>query len=84
MIGAYDEDVTYTVRNFLSTKLPESLFVMLDECLQDIYVEIDEEDNLREVVVLCNQYLEGTGYKLHLEFEDSYYAGAYFLSVVES
>ena len=56
---------------------------MLEESLDQIYVDADDEDNLMDIIDLCNEYLEGTGYSLNLVFEDTYYDGAYFLSVVE-
>lgn len=46
--------------------------------------DVDGEDNLKEKVDLCGQCLENTGYSLRLDFDDTYYAGVYFLSVVMS
>ena len=54
---------------------------MLEECLDQSYV--DDEDNLMNIIDLCNEYLEDTGYSLNLVFDDTYYDGAYFLSVLE-
>ena len=53
----------------------------LEECLDQSYV--DDEDNLMYIIDDCNEYLEGTGYSLNLVFDDTYYDGAYFLSVLE-
>ena len=80
-VGAYDEDIADKVRRYLQSKLPENLFEMLEESLDQIYV--DDEDNLMYIIDDCNEYLEGTGYSLNLVFEDTYYDGAYFLSVIE-
>ncbi len=80
-VGAYDEDIADKVRRYLESKLPENLFEMLEECLDKIYA--DDEDNLMYIIDLCNEYLEDTGYSLNLVFEDTYYDGAYFLSVLE-
>lgn len=80
-VGAYDEDIADKVRRYLESKLPENLFEMLEESLDQIYV--DDEDNLMYIIDHCNEYLEGTGYSLNLVFDDTYYDGAYFLSVLE-
>lgn len=80
-VGAYDEDIADKVRRYLESKLPENLFEMLEESLDQIYV--DDEDNLMYIIDDCNEYLEDTGYSLNLVFEDTYYDGAYFLSVIE-
>lgn len=82
LIGGYEEDVTQKVCDFIRRKLPENLFSTVQECLQNIYVDIDDEDNLKEKVGLCNQHLENTDYLLRLDFDDTYYAGVYFLFVV--
>ena len=82
LIGGYEEDVTQKVCDFIKQKLPENLFSTVQECLQNIYVDIDDEDNLKEKVGLCNQCLENTDYLLRLDFDDTYYVGVYFLSVV--
>lgn len=83
-IGGYEEDVTQKVSGFLKQKLPEDLFSAIQKHLQNIYVDIDDVDNLKEKVDLCNQCLENTGHSLRLDFDDTYYAGVYFLSVVLS
>lgn len=83
-IGGYEEDVSQRVSDFLRQKLPEELFASILKHLQNVYVDIDDEDNLKEKVDLCNQCLEGTDYSLRLDFDDTYYAGIYFLSVVKT
>lgn len=82
LIGGYEEDVTQRVCGFLRQKLPENLFSAMGEYLQNVYVDIDGEDNLKERVELCEQRLENSGYSLRLDFDDTYCAGVYFLSVV--
>ena len=47
-IGGYDNDVTEKVRDFLKQKLPEDLFSAIQKCLQNIYVDIDEDDTLEK------------------------------------
>lgn len=82
MIGGYEEDVTQKVTDFLKQQLPNNLFELIQKNLQNIYVDIDTEDNLREKIELCNRYLTDTGYFLKLDFDDTYYAGVYFVSVI--
>lgn len=82
-VGAYDEDLADKVWCYLDSKLPESLFEMIEGCLDLLYVDADDEDNLTDIIDFCNKYLEGTSYSLNLVFEDTYYDGAYFLSVIE-
>ena len=84
LIGGYEEDVTQKVAGFLEQRLPEDIFAALREHLQNIYVDIDEEDNLKDKIDLCSQCLADTKYSLQLDFDDTYYAGVYFLSVVSS
>ena len=82
LIGGYEEDVTQKISDFLKQRLPEELYFKMQEYLKKIYVDIDEEDNLEEKIGLCNQSLKATDYSLQLDFDDTYYAGAYFLSVI--
>ncbi len=82
LIGGYEEDVTEKITEFLKQQLPDNIFSAIQEHLQNLYVDIDEEDNLDEKIGFCNQYLADTNYSLRLEFDDTYYAGAYFLSVI--
>lgn len=81
-IGGYEEDVTQKVSAFLKQKLPANLFSAMQKHLQNVYVDIDDEDNLKEKVNLCNQCLENTDCALRLDFDDTYCAGVYFLSVI--
>lgn len=84
LIGGYEEDVTQKVACFLKQRLPEDVFCTMQEHLQNLYVDIDAEDNLKEKIDLCNRCLANTDYLLQLDFDDTYYAGAYFLSVISS
>ena len=83
-IGGYEEDVTQKVASFLKQMLPEDVFCIIQEHLQNLYVDIDADDNLEEKIGFCNQCLVDTDYSLQLEFDDTYYAGTYFLSVISS
>jgi len=82
LIGGYEEDICQKATDFLKQHIPGNIFFTIQEHLQKLYVDIDAEDNLEEIVGLCNQYLADTGYLLQLKFDDTYCAGAYFLSVV--
>lgn len=84
LIGGYEEDVTQKVSSFLKQRLSEDVFCIIQEHLQNLYVDIDADDNLEEKIDFCNQCLVDTDYLLQLNFDDTYYAGAYFLSVISS
>lgn len=84
LIGGYEEDITQKVTVFLKQRLPEDVFFTVSEHLQNLYVDIDAEDNLEKKIDFCNRYLVDTDYLLQLDFDDTYYAGAYFLSVILS
>ena len=81
LIGGYEEDVTQKVADFLKQQLPKDIFLSIQEHLQDLYVDMDAENNLEEKIDLCNQCLADTDHSLQLDFDDTYYAGVYFLSV---
>lgn len=81
LIGGYEEDVTQKVADFLKQQLPKDTFLTIQEHLQNLYVDMDAEDNLEEKISLCNQCLADTVHSLQLDFDDTYYAGIYFLSV---
>ncbi|MDE6566713.1 MAG: hypothetical protein K2K70_03140 [Lachnospiraceae bacterium] len=83
LIGGYEEDVTQKITDFLIHRIPENIFITIQEFLQKLYVDIDAEDNLEEAIGFCNQRLADTDYSLQLQFDDTYYAGAYFLSVYQ-
>ena len=82
LIGGYEEDVTEKITDFLKKQLPDDIFLTIQEVLQELYVDIDGEDNLKEKIGLCSQRLTDKDYSLRLDYDDTYYAGAYFLSVI--
>ena len=84
LLSGYEGDVTKKVTTFLKKKLPEDIFFTMQEHLQNFFVDIDAEDNLKKKIDFCNQCLADTNYLLQLDFDDTYYAGAYFLSVMNS
>lgn len=81
-IDGYAEDVTKQVSAFLQSKLPESIFALLKDVLIDLYVDLGTRDTLQDRVSACNKILESYGYRIQLDFEDTYCAGTYFLQVV--
>lgn len=81
LIGGYEEDAISKVSTFLKGHLPETIFVGIQKYLQDIYVDIDDRDNLQEKIEICNQLLLDSGYYIHIDSDDTYCALAYFLSV---
>lgn len=81
MIDGFEGDVTEKVTDFLNRKLPENAFSLIRDSLQNIYVDIDAENNLEETVELCNQHLADIDYSLRLDFDDTYCAGVYFLRI---
>ena len=62
--SGYEEDVTEKVVAFLQKKLPKAEFHLIVDYLRDLYVDIDERDNLEEKMGLCNQYLACAGYSI--------------------
>ncbi len=84
LIGGYDEDVSQKVQSFLKEKLPSDLFGAIEPELEGVYVDIDDEDNLQAKIELCNQRLKGSVFSIHVDYEDTYCAGAYFLWVERS
>lgn len=50
---------------------------------ENLYVDIDEEDNIKEKMEYCNQQIQNTRYSIKIKQEDTYCIGAYFLSVVQ-
>ena len=83
LIGCYEGEVKVQVTSFLKMKLPEDVFLLIEESLENIYVDIDEENNIKEKIECCNQKLQNTHYYISVIYEDTYCAGAYFLSVVQ-
>lgn len=81
LIGGYEEDATSKVSAFLKGHLPEIIFTGIQKYLQDIYVDIDDRDNLQEKIEICNQLLSDSGYYILIDSDDTYCALAYFLSV---
>lgn len=82
LIDGYKGDATLQVTSFLKTKLPEDIFKMIEVNLKNLYVDIDGEDNIKEKIEYCNKKIKNTCYSIKVEYEDTYCAGVYFLSVI--
>ena len=83
LIGGYEGDATSQVASFLKSKLPENIFSKIEGNIENLYVDVDDEDNIKEKIDCCNQKMKDSGYFINVEYEDTYCAGAYFLSVVQ-
>ena len=70
------------VERFLKEKLPETAFDCIRGHLSGWYVDLGTKDTMEEKTADCNRALQGTGYSVKAEFEETYCAGAYFLSVM--
>ena len=81
MIGGYDEDVTVAVEGFLQEKLTDNVFDVIKNDIQQIYVDLGTRDNLEERIKVLNRQLEKHGYLIRLDYDETYCAGVYFLSV---
>lgn len=82
-IGGYEGDAEDKVCSYLRRYLPPELYEKTKGIMQNLYVDMDEDDQLEKRVCQCNQILEASGYRIQLEFDDTYYTGVYFLSVTE-
>ena len=83
LIGGYEGDATSQVNSFLKSKLPENIFSKIECNIENLYVDVDDEDNIKEKIDCCNQKMKDSGYFINVAYEDTYCAGAYFLSVVQ-
>lgn len=81
LIGGYEEDVTERVKTFLKHQLPESIFHLISDDLQNLYVDLDTMDTLVEHINICNNHLKTTAYFIQVDYDEMYCAGEYFLSV---
>lgn len=81
LIGGYSEDVTEEVTMFLEKQLPTDIFYTIKRDIQQIYVDLDAKNNLEEQIGILNKKLEQKGQLIRLDYDETYCAGAYFLSV---
>lgn len=83
VIGAYEGDVTQMVNQYLKANLTDEVFSMINSIASNWYVDMDEEDKFEKMVDMCNEMLEAIPYTLVANFDDTYCAGVYFLSVTQ-
>lgn len=81
LIGGYSEDVTEEVTSYLAKNLPTEIFNTIKADIQQIYVDLDAKNNLEEQIGILNKKLEQKGHLIRLDYDETYCAGAYFLSV---
>ena len=81
LIGGYSENVTEEVTMFLEKQLPTDIFNMIKDDIQQIYVDLDIKNNLEERIGILNKKLEQEGHLIRLDYDETYCAGVYFLSV---
>ena len=86
LIGGYEGDVGEKAALFLKKRLTHREFQSIQDEIRQLHVDIDDDlgryDNLAGKIAGCNALLKSTGRLLHLEFDDTYCAGVYFLSVM--
>jgi len=81
LLGGYHGDATQAVLDCLKEKIPAELWEKLDT-LAPIIIDIDElNGTLEKQIAPYQEVLESAGFTVHIDFEDIYCAGAYFLSV---
>ena len=81
LLGCYEGDVTRKVLDYLKGRIPEELLEKLSG-LAPIVIDIDELGGaLEKQIVPYQETLTQVGFAFHIDFEDIYCAGAYFLSV---
>ena len=81
VIGAYEGDTTEKLNSYLQLHLPNELYTAIQHHIQTIFVDMDEDDALETQIASCNTTLAHTGYQIHLQFDDTYCTGVYFLSI---
>jgi len=81
LLGCYEGEVTEKVLGYLKDRIPAELWEKLG-ALAPIIIDIDERNGtLEKQIVPYQEVLESAGFTAHIDFEDVYCAGAYFLSV---
>ena len=81
LLGCYEGDATRKVLDYLKGRIPEELLEKLSG-LAPIVIDIDELGGaLEKQIVPYQETLTQVGFAFHIDFEDIYCAGAYFLSV---
>ena len=81
LLGCYEGEVTQKVLGWLKGRIPDELLEKLSG-LPPIVIDVDEMNGaLEKQIAPYQEILAPTGYSFHIDFEDIYCAGAYFLSI---
>ena len=81
LLGCYEGEATRKVLDWLKDRIPEELLEKLSG-LAPIVIDIDElGGTLEKQIAPYQEALTQAGFSFHIDFEDIYCAGAYFLSV---
>ena len=81
LLGCYEGEATQKVLGWLKGRIPDELLEKLSG-LPPIVIDVDELNGaLEKQIAPYQEILAPTGYSFHIDFEDIYCAGAYFLSV---
>lgn len=81
LLGCYEGEATQKVLDYLKGRIPNQLLEKLSS-LAPIVIDADELDGtLEKQIAPYQKILTQAGFSFHIDFEDVYCAGAYFLSV---
>ena len=81
LLGCYEGEATQKVLDYLKGRIPNELLEKLSS-LAPIVIDMDELDGtLEKQIAPYQEILMQAGFSFHIDFEDVYCAGAYFLSV---
>ena len=81
LLSCYEGEATRKVLDWLKGRIPKELLEKLGS-LAPIVIDIDELDGtLEKQIAPYQEVLAQAGFLFHIDFEDIYCAGAYFLSV---
>lgn len=81
LLGCYEGEVTQKVLGWLKGRIPDELLEKLSG-LPPIVIDVDEMNGtLENQIAPYQKILSQGGVPLHIEFEDIYCVGAYFLSI---
>ena len=81
LLGCYEGEATRKVLDWLKDRIPGELLEKLSG-LAPIVIDVDElGGTLEKQIAPYQDALTQAGFSVHIDFEDIYCAGAYFLSV---
>ena len=81
LLGCYEGEASQKVLGWLKGRIPEALLEKLSG-LPPIVIDVDELDGtLEKQLAPYQDLLTQAGFSFHIDFEDTYCAGTYFLWV---